>query len=151
MSYDNVYNSPEKHGLKIIFSNDIADSYKFNILVVFKSLYGGAYYFAQDSGCSCPVPFENFEKIDDLTPIERSNFEYFEQQAKRYLEPAQIQDIRRAIFGRARGVTKKVELQDNVKKLEAKVMELTNDVNYLRTKLEQANKKLLLIKGVAGN
>lgn len=112
MGYENLYNSPERKGLKIVFSNDIAGSYEFDTVVVWKAIDGEQYYYAHDSGCSCPIPFDDYNEISDLTPIETHNFEQFEQSVRRHLEPQQIRDIRQAVFkarfGRKLGQTKTI-------------------------------------------
>ena len=73
--YDNnPYYSPEKSGLEIIGEVDFSDgSYQFNYLVVWKDLATGKLYYAEDSGCSCPSPFEDYRypgsnSSEQLTP-----------------------------------------------------------------------------------
>ena len=65
MSYDqNIYNSPENFDAEVIAVLDESNlSYEFNMIVVWKK--GPYLYWAQDSGCSCPVPFENYARIED--------------------------------------------------------------------------------------
>lgn len=67
-SYENVYNSPEKHDLEIFGSFDNRDDlfYEFDMTVVFRDLRTGLFYVASDSGCSCPMPFEDYENKYDL-------------------------------------------------------------------------------------
>lgn len=60
----NMYDNPEKFGLKLIGMVDIAGSYQFDMFVVWKD--GRRFCYAQDAGCSCPTPFEDQAK-DDLT------------------------------------------------------------------------------------
>ena len=69
MSYgEDVYSNPGKHGLEIIAEiNDEDASYSFNDIVVWKHVASGAFYYAQDSGCSCPSPFEEYQSVTDLT------------------------------------------------------------------------------------
>jgi hypothetical protein len=63
-----VYNQPEHFGLSIVFTADEEDlSYEFNIFGVWKDA-NGALYWAQDAGCSCPSPFEDYTDLSDLTP-----------------------------------------------------------------------------------
>jgi hypothetical protein len=80
--YSNLYYRPEEYGFEIIDSVDIADSYAFDILLVVRDKEGNLYY-VQDSGCSCPVPFENTDK-EDLNPITRGNLTEFEQVCKEH-------------------------------------------------------------------
>lgn len=69
MSYDNVYYSPEKYGLRTIGEIDFSSgSYEFDILVVFQDVETGKFYYAEDSGCSCPSPFEDHDRTT-LTPF----------------------------------------------------------------------------------
>lgn len=83
MSYDNVYNSPERHRLSIIGElNDPAACYTFNNLVVWRSNKTGQLYWATDSGCSCPSPFEDHTEIDHLVPLTEDNWSEFVSEVK---------------------------------------------------------------------
>lgn len=65
--YDDVYSNPEKHGLSLVGMVDEIDlSYEFDMFGVWKDENGHLYY-ASDSGCSCPSPFETYYSKDDLT------------------------------------------------------------------------------------
>jgi hypothetical protein len=68
--YDNnPYNNPEKFGLtRVALLDDPEASYSFGYLVLWKHEDGRLFY-AQDSGCSCPSPFEDFNTLEDLTPL----------------------------------------------------------------------------------
>jgi hypothetical protein len=62
-----VYYNPEDFGLEIVVTIEREDlSYEFDMFVVWKDT-NGALYYATDSGCSCPSPFENHTSIADLT------------------------------------------------------------------------------------
>jgi hypothetical protein len=67
MSWDNnVYYNPEAHGLTLVAEHELSEpNYSYDTLAVFKDDEG--FYLATDSGCSCPVPFENYEGKGDLT------------------------------------------------------------------------------------
>ena len=66
----NVYYDPEKFGLTIIGEVEFSSgSYEFDMTLVWKAA-DGSVYVADDSGCSCPTPFEGMG-IADLTKIER--------------------------------------------------------------------------------
>ncbi len=67
MSYDNnPYYDPSKFGLELVDSIEWdGESYEFNMTAVWKAKRG-EYYLADDSGCSCPAPFENIEKLEEL-------------------------------------------------------------------------------------
>jgi hypothetical protein len=63
---DNIYYSPEKFGLTVVGVGDEEDmSYEFDTFAVWTD-ENGRYYWASDSGCSCPAPFENYYSLDDL-------------------------------------------------------------------------------------
>lgn len=72
----NLYYSPEHFGLESVADLEmVGESYQFDLVAVWKNMKH-EFFWAQDSGCSCPTPFENH----DLTSIERltkENFEYF--------------------------------------------------------------------------
>ncbi len=64
--YDNVYDNPAKHGLELVNVVDLSEpDYSFDLLAIWKGPEG--YYLGTDSGCSCPMPFENFNGVEDLT------------------------------------------------------------------------------------
>lgn len=85
MDYDvNVYYNPDKCGLANIGTLDEDDlSYEYNTLIVVKHLESGRLFWTQDSGCSCPTPFEDerFTSPDDtsLEEITSSSLENFER------------------------------------------------------------------------
>lgn len=58
--YKNIYYTPEAFGLVSIFDVDKSDGcYQFDMFVIWQAL--DRYYWASDSGCSCPEPFENVD------------------------------------------------------------------------------------------
>lgn len=67
LRWGEIYSSPEKLGLETIAELDIAGSYEFDMVVVWRQVKSGALYAGHDSGCSCPSPFENVTGLDDLT------------------------------------------------------------------------------------
>lgn len=65
----NIYYSPEKFGMRQIGEIDWSDgNYQFDLTVVWED-GDGSFWYAEDSGCSCPSPFEN-KGVGDLTLIE---------------------------------------------------------------------------------
>jgi hypothetical protein len=65
----NLYYSPEKFGLEQVVEVDYSSgSYEFDLLVVWRRTYDGALVMAEDSGCSCPSPFEDLG-VGDLTVV----------------------------------------------------------------------------------
>jgi hypothetical protein len=74
---DNVYYSPEKFGLTQIGMIDDPNScYSFDDLVVWEHEDGRLFY-AEDSGCSCPSPFEGYEGVDELNQITKATYMEF--------------------------------------------------------------------------
>lgn len=70
----NVYYYPETWDLEVVGEADERDmSYEYNTFVVWRHKLSGKYYCAQDSGCSCPTPFERFERLSDLTELDSYN------------------------------------------------------------------------------
>lgn len=76
--YDaDVYYQPGEFGLTTIADIDDPQAcYSFDILAVWQHEDGRLFY-ATDSGCSCPSPFENFTSLDDLTPITKDSWDEF--------------------------------------------------------------------------
>lgn len=68
MAWDtpDVYNQPEKFGLSIVEVTEKPDlSWEYDMVVLFEDEAGNKYW-AEDSGCSCPAPFEEYTSIDSL-------------------------------------------------------------------------------------
>lgn len=55
----NVYYSPEAFGLKVVGEAEASRGWNFDTFIVWQRA-DGAYLWAYDSGCSCPVPFDGF-------------------------------------------------------------------------------------------
>ena len=69
MSYENVYYSPEAYGLETVGEVEWSDGcYQFDTTVVWKDKTSGDLFMAEDSGCSCPSPFESHNR-STLTPV----------------------------------------------------------------------------------
>ncbi|MFA5152732.1 MAG: hypothetical protein WC554_09250 [Clostridia bacterium] len=67
----NPYYNPEKCGLQLVYSYDRDDEpYQFNLVALWKHLATGKYYVGEDSGCSCPTPFEDFNSLADMTEVD---------------------------------------------------------------------------------
>jgi len=71
MSWDNnIYDNPEKHGLKVVAELEYSDgNYRFDTRVVWRHEETGILYTARDMGCSCPAPFEDYNKLSDLEQL----------------------------------------------------------------------------------
>ena len=61
------YYAPETHGLQTIGEVDYAGDYEFTLAVLWRREADGAFLVGEDSGCSCPTPFED-QTLDDLRP-----------------------------------------------------------------------------------
>lgn len=64
---DNLYDNPEKFGLKVLGDIDWSSGYyEFDQTAVWQDELGQMYY-GDDSGCSCPSPFEAHNGLEALT------------------------------------------------------------------------------------
>ncbi len=80
------YNQPEAFGLEIISTIDDPRCYEFNLLVVWRHIETGKLYWATDSGCSCPLPFEDYSQLSDLDEIVPGNRRELEQAAREFVD-----------------------------------------------------------------
>lgn len=72
-----VYYQPEEFGLKVVDTIEWDDeAYQFNMTAVWQDEHG-QFYIADDSGCSCPSPFEWATSLDKLEKV--SKFEVAER------------------------------------------------------------------------
>jgi hypothetical protein len=80
--YDNMLvNSPL---YETVGSVDDAGSYEFNTLLVLQNKKTKQVFYAQDSGCSCPVPFEGFQSEADLTRVTLRSYDAFVRAVEGY-------------------------------------------------------------------
>ena len=78
MGYEsNVYYHPEKSGLETVGEIEWSEpDWSFDLTVVWKKTRG-EYYLASDSGCSCPVPFDDYTSVESLEgPYTKSALKY---------------------------------------------------------------------------
>lgn len=69
-SRPNIQDEPEVCGLLPI--DDLHDpnaSYSFDTVMAFRDLESGGIYLAHSSGCSCPHPFEEYQRMADLIHV----------------------------------------------------------------------------------
>lgn len=67
----NLYSDPEKFGLTTFDEIDWSDGcYQFNLTVVWQRTFDGKFVYGEDSGCSCPAPFED-QGVEDLTVLRK--------------------------------------------------------------------------------
>lgn len=71
--FADAYHSPQKLGLEVVAEVELSEPcYSFDIAMVWWHFETDAFYAAQDSGCSCPSPFEACTELGDLTgPLTR--------------------------------------------------------------------------------
>jgi hypothetical protein len=74
--YCSVYSDPKKHGFHIVEATSASIPYAFHIVLLLMELKTGKKWFAVDSGCSCPVPFENHKNTSNMTPYQGHEHEY---------------------------------------------------------------------------
>jgi hypothetical protein len=61
-----VYSSPSHFGCEVLGTIQWTPSnYDFDLTIVLRDLVTGKLYWADDSGCSCPSPFEDCQSLDD--------------------------------------------------------------------------------------
>lgn len=76
--WSNVSSTPEKYGLTPIgHLYDPWACYSFDDLCVWKH-EDGRVFWATDSGCSCPSPFEDCKSLDDLTEVTNDTWGEFQ-------------------------------------------------------------------------
>ena len=81
----NIYYNPEEFGLEVVKNIDTGGGYDFDMFVIWKDKKNNLYY-GQDSGCSCPTPFEDFEGIPSLIKITKRGFRSFESELKSHCD-----------------------------------------------------------------
>lgn len=88
----NVYYDTEDFGFERV---DVLDepnlSYEFNTFLVLKHTASGRVFYAQDSGCSCPTPFEDYyfrvdgESVDtNLDEVTQTSWLPFERAVENF-------------------------------------------------------------------
>lgn len=79
--YD-VYYNPYDFGLYPLAELELAEpDYSFDILMVWRH-EDGTLYWAQDSGCSCPSPFEDYTSLDKLEQLSKYDYPMIERLVK---------------------------------------------------------------------
>lgn len=69
-----VYYRPEEHGLELVGEVQWGEAcYDFDLTAVWRDPLSGQLYYADDSGCSCPAPFEDFLTRESLTAASRQD------------------------------------------------------------------------------
>lgn len=95
---NSIYYSPEKLGMAQVAELDTAGAYEFDMVVLWRG-HDGKLWAAQDSGCSCPTPFEDHDwpadftevrTMDDVEPLIAKVTEY-------QGSPSEVLDFRKAV------------------------------------------------------
>jgi hypothetical protein len=82
-----VYHQPEHFGLTPIGSIDDPNaSYSFDDLIVWQHT-DGRIFWAQDAGCSCPSPFEDFTSLNQLNLVTEDTWGDFEAAVREHCAP----------------------------------------------------------------
>ena len=101
--YDrNVYYNPGASGLELVHTYDQDNlSYEYNTFIILRDVKNGNLFWARDSGCSCPTPFEDYyynENGHNLNPITKETVDELERELKDFGHadgyPAHVQEIR---------------------------------------------------------
>ncbi len=78
-----IYYSPEEVGFEIFDEIETGGSWEFTTTAIFRNKETGKLYYSQDSGCSCPTPFDGVT-VDDLIPLVSETFEEFKKAVKEH-------------------------------------------------------------------
>jgi hypothetical protein len=106
----NVYYNPDKWGLEVIADLELYEpNYSFDTVVAWRHVESGEVYWAWDSGCSCPIPFENYKSLEDLTRLSSENFAELEDLVKNCYQPNAKADFLRDVALALDGKWKRAE------------------------------------------
>lgn len=73
----NPYYNPSECGLELITTVEEDEAYQFAIVAVWRDLATNKFYYASDSGCSCPTPFESYNELGSLNPLNEQTWDEF--------------------------------------------------------------------------
>jgi hypothetical protein len=95
-----MYFDSEKHGLEFVGELEFSDgNYQFDTTAVWVDSKTKRLYWADDSGCSCPAPFENLGSREDLitggglTALNRHLQKRRDDSYYNYVNASDIQDL----------------------------------------------------------
>lgn len=84
----NIYYDPQDFDLEIVTTHEFSSrNYEFDTRVIWRDIHTGDLYTAREYGCSCPTPFENYTKKEDLAEVRSVQWlieEAFEEAKKEY-------------------------------------------------------------------
>lgn len=89
-----IYYSPEEHGLEILGEVEEDPDYSFNKFVVWRRKSDGALFYASDSGCSCPSPFEDYTSVESLKAITKQTDKTFESDLQTWARGYETKEYR---------------------------------------------------------
>lgn len=72
---NNYYYNPESFGLEILGQVDPGEPYRFDIVLLLRRTADGKLFWDDDSGCSCPIPFEDRD-LTYLNPLPETMDEF---------------------------------------------------------------------------
>lgn len=75
---ENIYYHPEKSGFEIFDSIEMDASCEYSTTLILRNTESGRLFYVQDSGCSCPTPFDEASEAD-LKPLVLETIEEFER------------------------------------------------------------------------
>lgn len=81
---NNPYYYPDQCGLEIFENIDTGESYEFDMIVIWRKLDDNTMWWDVDSGCSCPVPFDDGDDRHDLKQITKETFHNFDEALKNH-------------------------------------------------------------------
>lgn len=81
--YNDVYSDPYRHDLFPLAELELEEpDYSFDILMVWRHAKTEKLYWAQDSGCSCPLPFEDYTSLESLEMLGKWDYPMIERIVK---------------------------------------------------------------------
>lgn len=85
----NVYYNPEDHELELVSALNQPDmDYSYNTLIVLKHKPTNRLFYAQDSGCSCPTPFDDYRFSADESGVINTNLNEITEASKNSFQNA---------------------------------------------------------------
>lgn len=94
----NPYSSPEKMDLQIVADLELSEpDYSFDTVIVWRHTPTGQLYWAHDSGCSCPIPFEDYTSLDKLDKLSSDNYDELKRFVSNSYDPPARADFLRKV------------------------------------------------------
>jgi hypothetical protein len=104
----NIYSDPAAFGYELVGMIEREPDYDFNMLCVWRQLSDGRLFWAEDAGCSCPSPFEDYTDpagSEWISPIDRTTGEFVQAVRDLDCDPADKPRILAMVAGSRFGVT----------------------------------------------